>query len=45
MGMVANLRTADVRSRLLCAKAAEVVGNTPKEFADFSQNESISWQA
>ena len=41
--VVANLRTADVRSRLLSAEAAEVVGNTPKEFADFIQSETVKW--
>lgn len=37
------LRMSEIRSRLIAAQGAEVVGNTPKEFADFIQNETIKW--
>ena len=37
------LRMSEIRSRLIAAQGAEVVGNTPKEFADFIQSETIKW--
>ena len=41
--VVGALRTSETRSRLISAEGAEVVGNTPKELADFIQNETIKW--
>lgn len=43
--VVGILRMSEIRSRLIAAQGAEVVGNTPKEFADFIQNETIKWAA
>ena len=37
------LRTDQTRSWLLAAEGAEVVGSTPKEFAEFIQNETVKW--
>ena len=37
------LRMSDIRSKLIAAQGAEVVGNTPKEFADFIQSETVKW--
>lgn len=39
------LRMSEIRSRLIAAQGAEVVGNTPKQFADFIQSETIKWAA
>jgi tripartite-type tricarboxylate transporter receptor subunit TctC len=37
------LRMSEIRARLIAAQGAEVVANTPKEFAEFIQNETIKW--
>ena len=37
------LRMSETRARLIAAQGAEVVANTPKQFADFIQNETIKW--
>lgn len=39
------LRMSEIRSRLIAAQGAEVVGNTPKQFADFIQSETTKWAA
>lgn len=38
-----SLKTVEIRSRLMLAEGAEVIGNTPKEFAQFLEKETIKW--
>lgn len=38
-----SLKTAEIRSRLMAAEGAEVIGNTPREFAQFLEKETSKW--